>query len=208
VRRVGPAAAPSRADRAFADLRTGPTTRSVAKEMAELAGAGITYPRRQQDLADHFSDAIRQAGQLWCAGRKPAEPCGPRCRLKVVLTGGRVGRDLANPHFRATCLDQEADPAAIAELSQNGWTANKVSRGYCCRTASRTGDRVRRGCAFLDELASRGHAAAAVQKLESAAGRPARRLPGRHRRPWPAHRPVAAGPVALLWSRRRSPATS
>jgi asparagine synthase (glutamine-hydrolysing) len=110
----------------------------IAREMAELAGAQFyTIPVRQQDLADHFSDAIRQAETLCVNAHGVAKYLLSRAvrdaGYKVVITGEGSDEILGGyPHFRRDMLlyDREGqDPAAIAELLEWLDSQNKVSRG-------------------------------------------------------------------------------
>jgi asparagine synthase (glutamine-hydrolysing) len=110
----------------------------IAREMAELAGAEFhTIPIRQQDLADHFTPAIRQAETLCVNAHGVAKYLLSRAvrdaGYKVVITGEGSDEILGGyPHFRRDMLlyDREGqDPAAIAELLEWLDGQNKVSRG-------------------------------------------------------------------------------
>jgi asparagine synthase (glutamine-hydrolysing) len=110
----------------------------IAKEMAERAGASYhPIPIRQQDLADHFVPAIRQAETLCVNAHGVAKYLLSRAvrdaGYKVVITGEGSDEILGGyPHFRRDMLlyDREGqDPAAIEELLQWLDSQNKVSRG-------------------------------------------------------------------------------
>jgi asparagine synthase (glutamine-hydrolysing) len=112
----------------------GPT----AKEMAERAGAKYhPIPIRQQDLADHFTCAIRQAETLCVNAHGVAKYLLSRAvrdaGYKVVVTGEGSDEILGGyPHFRRDMLlyDREGqDPAAVAELLEWLDGQNTVSRG-------------------------------------------------------------------------------
>ena len=198
----------------------------IAKEMAELAGAEYhPIPIRQHDLADHFADAIWQAETLCVNAHGVAKYLLSRAvrdaGYKVVLTGEGSDEILGGyPHFRRDMLlyDREGqDPAAIAELLEWLDSQNTVSRGLLLPDGE-VGpvDRVRRVLGFvpswIETFASRATKMRPLlsENSWSATGRRrAVRLPGRHRRPRPAHRPVpAATSRCISGRRRRSPATS
>jgi asparagine synthase (glutamine-hydrolysing) len=110
----------------------------IAKEMAERAGASYhPIPIRQQDLADHFVPAIRQAETLCVNAHGVAKYLLSRAvrdaGYKVVITGEGSDEILGGyPHFRRDMLlyDREGqDPAAIEELLQWLDSQNTVSRG-------------------------------------------------------------------------------
>ena len=110
----------------------------IAKEMAELAGAEYhPIAVRQQDLADHFSDAIWQAETLCVNAHGVAKYLLSRAvrdaGYKVVLTGEGSDEILGGySHLRRDMLlhDREGqDEAAIAELLEWLDNQNTVSRG-------------------------------------------------------------------------------
>ncbi len=110
----------------------------IAREMAERAGASYhPIPIRQQDLADHFVPAIRQAETLCVNAHGVAKYLLSRAvrdaGYKVVITGEGSDEILGGyAHFRRDMLlyDREGqDPAAIDELLRWLDSQNTVSRG-------------------------------------------------------------------------------
>jgi asparagine synthase (glutamine-hydrolysing) len=110
----------------------------IAREMAALAGAEFNaIPIRQQDLADHFADAILQAETLCVNAHGVAKYLLSRAvrdaGYKVVITGEGSDEILGGyPHFRRDMLlynREGQDPAAIAELLEWLDSQNSVSRG-------------------------------------------------------------------------------
>jgi asparagine synthase (glutamine-hydrolysing) len=110
----------------------------IAREMAALAGAQFNaIPIRQQDLADHFADAIAQAETLCVNAHGVAKYLLSRAvrdaGYKVVITGEGSDEILGGyPHFRRDMLlynREGQDPAAIAELLEWLDSQNTVSRG-------------------------------------------------------------------------------
>ncbi len=109
-----------------------------AKEMAARAGAEFfPIPIRQDDLADHFADAIRQS-ETFCINAhgvakyllsKAVRDAG----YKVVLTGEGSDEILGGyAHFRRDMLlynKEGQDPAAVATLLKDLERLNPVSRG-------------------------------------------------------------------------------
>ena len=109
-----------------------------AKEMATKVGAEF-YPIaiRQDDLADHFSDAIFQSETFCWNGHGVAKYLLSRAvrnaGYKVVLTGEGSDEILGGyAHFRRDMLlynRNGQDPATIASLLRNLEELNPVSRG-------------------------------------------------------------------------------
>jgi asparagine synthase (glutamine-hydrolysing) len=109
-----------------------------AREMAAKAGAEfIPIPIRQDDLADHFADAIVQSETFCVNGHGVAKYLLSRAvrdaGYKVVLTGEGSDEILGGyAHFRRDMLlyNQEGqDPAAVARLLAELEQSNPVSRG-------------------------------------------------------------------------------
>jgi len=109
-----------------------------AKEMAAMAGAEFfPIPIRQDDLADHFADAILQSETLCFNAHGVAKYLLSRAvrdaGYKVVLTGEGSDEILGGyPHFRRDMLlynQAGQDPAAVAGLLQELERLNSVSRG-------------------------------------------------------------------------------
>ena len=111
----------------------------IAREMAAKAGAEFfPIPIRQDDLADHFADAISQSETLCFNAHGVAKYLLSRAvrdaGYKVVLTGEGSDEILGGyPHFRRDMLlynAQGQDPACGRELCSRNWTRlNPVSRG-------------------------------------------------------------------------------
>jgi asparagine synthase (glutamine-hydrolysing) len=110
----------------------------IAREMAAKAGADFfPIPIRQDDLADHFADAISQSETLCFNAHGVAKYLLSRAvrdaGYKVVLTGEGSDEILGGyPHFRRDMLlhnTQGQDPAVVASLLQELNTGNPVSRG-------------------------------------------------------------------------------
>jgi asparagine synthase (glutamine-hydrolysing) len=109
-----------------------------AREMAAKAGADFhPIPIHQDDLADHFADAITQSETFCLNAHGVAKYLLSRAvrdaGCKVVLTGEGSDEILAGyPHFRRDMLlhDREGqDPAAVAGLLQELQRSNPVSNG-------------------------------------------------------------------------------
>jgi asparagine synthase (glutamine-hydrolysing) len=110
----------------------------IAREMAAKAGADF-FPIsiRQNDLADHFADAISQSETLCFNAHGVAKYLLSRAvrnaGYKVVLTGEGSDEILGGyPHFRRDMLlynAQGQDPTVVASLLQQLNQNNGVSRG-------------------------------------------------------------------------------
>jgi asparagine synthase (glutamine-hydrolysing) len=110
----------------------------VAREMAARAGAQFEpIPIRQDDLADHFSDAIHQA-ETFCmnahgVGKYLLSRAVRKAGYKVVFTGEGSDEILGGyAHFRRDMLlyNQEGqDAAAMAAMLADIERMNPVSRG-------------------------------------------------------------------------------
>jgi len=109
-----------------------------AREMAARAGAEFyPIPIRQDDLADHFSDAITQSETFCLNAHGVAKYLLSRAvrdaGCKVVITGEGSDEILGGyAHFRRDMLlynSEGQDPATIACLLQELENANPVSRG-------------------------------------------------------------------------------
>jgi len=109
-----------------------------AREMAAKAGAEFTpIPIRQDDLADHFADAIIQSETFCLNAHGVAKYLLSRAvrdaGCKVVLTGEGSDEILGGyAHFRRDMLlyNQEGqDPGAVAGLLAQLEQSNPVSRG-------------------------------------------------------------------------------
>jgi asparagine synthase (glutamine-hydrolysing) len=109
-----------------------------AREMAARAGADFhPIPIRQDDLADHFADAIVQSETFSINAHGVAKYLLSKAvrdaGYKVVITGEGSDELLGGyAHFRRDMLlyNQEGqDPAAIAKLLHDLEQANPVSRG-------------------------------------------------------------------------------
>lgn len=109
-----------------------------AKEMAARVGAEFfPIPIRQDDLADHFADAILQSETFCFNAHGVAKFLLSRAvrnaGYKVVITGEGSDEILGGyAHFRRDMLlynRDGQDPAAVATLLQDLETANPVSRG-------------------------------------------------------------------------------
>ena len=110
----------------------------LAREMAAKAGADFfPIPIRQDDLADHFADAISQSETLCFNAHGVAKYLLSRAvrdaGYKVVLTGEGSDEILGGyPHFRRDMLlynTQGQDPKIVASLLQELDNLNPVSRG-------------------------------------------------------------------------------
>ena len=101
------------------------------------APSSIPIPIRQDDLADHFADAISQSETLCFNAHGVAKYLLSRAvrdaGYKVVLTGEGSDEILGGyAHFRRDMLlyNQEGqDPADVAGLLEELERANAVSRG-------------------------------------------------------------------------------
>jgi asparagine synthase (glutamine-hydrolysing) len=109
-----------------------------AREMAAKAGAEFfPIPIRQDDLADHFADAIRQSETLCVNAHGVAKYLLSRsvrdAGYKVVITGEGSDEILGGyAHFRRDVLlySQEGqDPSVVASLLDDLERLNPVSRG-------------------------------------------------------------------------------
>ena len=109
-----------------------------AREMASRAGAEFyPIPIRQDDLADHFADAIRQSETLCFNAHGVAKYVLSRAvrdsGYKVVLTGEGSDEILGGyAHFRRDILlynREGQDPDVVASLLQDLERQNPVSRG-------------------------------------------------------------------------------
>ncbi len=109
-----------------------------AKEMAAKAGAEFfPIPMRQDDLADHFADAISQSETLCVNAHGVAKYLLSRAvrdaGYKVVITGEGSDEILGGyAHFRRDMLlynREGQDPAVIAGLLEDLEKLNPVSRG-------------------------------------------------------------------------------
>jgi len=143
---------------------------SIAKEMADLAGARFyPIPIGQQDLADHFAPAIRQAETLCVNAHGVAKYLLSRAvreaGYKVVITGEGSDEILAGyPHFRRDMIlyDNEGqDATEMATLLEWLDNQNKVSRGLLLPDGEiGPVDRVRRILGYvpswIETFASRG----------------------------------------------------
>jgi asparagine synthase (glutamine-hydrolysing) len=110
----------------------------IARAMAAKAGAEFfPIPIRQDDLADHFADAISQSETLCFNAHGVAKYLLSRAvrdtGYKVVLTGEGSDEILGGyPHFRRDMLlynAQGQDPDAVLALLQELDKSNPVSRG-------------------------------------------------------------------------------
>jgi asparagine synthase (glutamine-hydrolysing) len=109
-----------------------------AREMAAKAGAEfVPIPIRQDDLADHFADAIIQSETFCLNAHGVAKYLLSRAvrdaGFKVVMTGEGSDEILGGyAHFRRDMLLYSADgqdPAAVAKSLQELEQSNPVSRG-------------------------------------------------------------------------------
>ena len=114
------------------------TRSEIAREMAAKAGAEFyPIPIRQDDLADHFADAIAQSETLCFNAHGVAKYLLSRAvrdaGYKVVLTGEGSDEILGGyAHFRRDMLlynREGQDPAAVATLLEELDQRNPVSRG-------------------------------------------------------------------------------
>ena len=112
-----------------------------AREMAARAGAEfIPIPIRQDDLADHFADAILQSETLCFNAHGVAKYLLSRAvrdaGYKVVLTGEGSDEILGGyPHFRRDMLlynREGQDPGAVARPARGAGTRATPSRAACC----------------------------------------------------------------------------
>ncbi|HKE92764.1 MAG TPA: asparagine synthase-related protein, partial [Povalibacter sp.] len=109
-----------------------------AREMAARAGAAFTpIPIRQDDLADHFADAITQSETFCINAHGVAKYLLSRAvrdaGCKVVITGEGSDEILGGyAHFRRDMLlydNEQQDPSVVANLLQQLDRSNPVSRG-------------------------------------------------------------------------------
>jgi asparagine synthase (glutamine-hydrolysing) len=109
-----------------------------AREMAAKAGAEfVPIPIRQDDLADHFANAIVQSETFCLNAHGVAKYLLSRAvrdaGFKVVMTGEGSDEILGGyAHFRRDMLlynSDGQDPAAVARLLQGLEQSNPVSRG-------------------------------------------------------------------------------
>ena len=110
----------------------------VAREMAEKVGAEFyPIPIRQDDLADHFADAITQSETLCFNAHGVAKFLLSRAvrdaGYKVVITGEGSDEILGGyAHFRRDMVlynREGQDPAEVARLLEELERLNPVSRG-------------------------------------------------------------------------------
>ena len=110
----------------------------IAREMAVRAGAQFfPIPIQQDDLADHFADAITQSETICFNAHGVAKYLLSRAvrnaGYKVVLTGEGSDEILGGyPHFRRDMLlynAQGQDPDVVAALLRELDKSNPVSRG-------------------------------------------------------------------------------
>jgi len=110
----------------------------VAREMAEKVGAEFyPIPIRQDDLADHFADAITQSETLCFNAHGVAKYLLSRAvrdaGYKVVITGEGSDEILGGyAHFRRDMVlynREGQDPAEVARLLEELERLNPVSRG-------------------------------------------------------------------------------
>jgi asparagine synthase (glutamine-hydrolysing) len=110
----------------------------IAREMAAHSGAEFfPIPIQQDDLADHFADAIAQSETLCFNAHGVAKYLLSRAvrdaGYKVVLTGEGSDEILGGyPHFRRDMLlynAQGQDPDVVAALLKELNNSNPVSRG-------------------------------------------------------------------------------
>jgi asparagine synthase (glutamine-hydrolysing) len=110
----------------------------IAREMAAKAGAQFSpIPIKQDDLADHFADAISQSETFCFNAHGVAKYLLSRAvrdaGYKVVLTGEGSDEILGGyPHFRRDMILHNAqgqDPDVVAALLQQLDNNNPVSRG-------------------------------------------------------------------------------
>jgi asparagine synthase (glutamine-hydrolysing) len=110
----------------------------IARQMAAKAEADFfPIPIRQDDLADHFADAISQSENLCFNAHGVAKYLLSRAvrdaGYKVVLTGEGSDEILGGyPHFRRDMLLYNAegqDPVVVANLLRELDKSNPVSRG-------------------------------------------------------------------------------
>jgi asparagine synthase (glutamine-hydrolysing) len=111
---------------------------AIAQEMAEKAGAAFyPIPIRQEDLADHFADAIAQSETMCFNAHGVAKYLLSRAvrnaGYKVVLTGEGSDEILGGyAHFRRDMLlhnREGQDPQVVAQLLDELNRLNPVSRG-------------------------------------------------------------------------------
>jgi asparagine synthase (glutamine-hydrolysing) len=111
---------------------------AIAREMAARAGAEFyPIPMRQDDLADHFADAIAQSETICINAHGVAKYLLSRAvrdaGYKVVLTGEGSDEILGGyAHFRRDMLlynTEGQDPADVARLLGDLERMNPVSRG-------------------------------------------------------------------------------
>jgi asparagine synthase (glutamine-hydrolysing) len=111
---------------------------SQAREMAAKAGAEFTpIPIRQDDLADHFADAILQSETLCLNAHGVAKYLLSRAvrdaGFKVVMTGEGSDEILGGyAHFRRDMLlynTDGQDSAVVGRLLRELEQSNPVSRG-------------------------------------------------------------------------------
>ena len=130
-----------------------------AKEMAAEAGAEFfPIPIRQDDLADHFADAILQAESFCINAHGVAKYLLSRAvrnaGYKVVLTGEGSDEVLGGyPHFRRDMLlynREGQNPDEVAALLRELESGNPVSRGLLLpHGAARPLENVRRQLGFI-----------------------------------------------------------
>ena len=178
----------------------------IAREMAAKAGAEFCpIPIRQDDLADHFADAIAQAETLCFNAHGVAKYLLSRAvrdaGYKVVLTGEGSDEILGGyAFFRRDMLlynREGQDPAVVAGLLDELARLNPVSRGLLLPDGEAGPlDTVKRLLGFvpswIETFSARSEKMRALlagkflEKFRPARGLP--RLLQRHRRPRPAQR--------------------
>ena len=136
-----------------------------AREMAAKVGADFfPIPIRQDDLADHFADAILQSETFCINAHGVAKYLLSRAvrdsGYKVVITGEGSDEILGGyAHFRRDMLlynREGQDESAVAAAARTNWTeANPVSRGLLLPHGRRRRLRMCSGCWDLFRRGSR-----------------------------------------------------
>ena len=187
----------------------------IAREMAAKAGAEFCpIPIRQDDLADHFADAITQAETLCFNAHGVAKYLLSRAvrdaGYKVVLTGEGSDEILGGyAFFRRDMLlynREGQDPAVVAGLLDELARLNPVSRGLLLPDGEAGSlEAVKRLLGFVPSWIETFSARSEKMRRLLDGGfprevRPARGFPQllqRHRRPRPADRERSPASVAL-----------
>lgn len=166
---------------------------AIAEEMAKRAGAHFTpIPVRQEDLADHFADAVWHGESFFINANSVAKFLLSRAvrkaGYKVVLTGEGSDEVLAGyPHFRRDMLlydKRGQDPEAIQRILEDLQAANQVSRGTLLPDANTPANTsisqvlgfVPSFLASFSNIAGHGHALFSEEFAARFAGRDAYRL--------------------------------